>query len=60
MRLADKGNEETIERRQYLFVEGQLSRGWRRAFDRIRVAAVFVPIPKGCWVHKKPKLPLCS
>jgi hypothetical protein len=35
MRLADIGDVKTIERRQYLFVEGQLSRVWRGAFDQL-------------------------
>jgi hypothetical protein len=51
---ADREIEKTIERRQYLFGKGQLSRVRRRVFDRLRVAAVFEFMPKGCLVHKKP------
>ncbi|KAB8068884.1 hypothetical protein BDV29DRAFT_183776 [Aspergillus leporis] len=40
-RLADRGNKETIER--------------QRSID-FRVAVVFMSIPKGCWVHKSPKI----
>jgi hypothetical protein len=56
MRLADRWNEETIERRQYLFVEGQLSRVWRRAFDRLPVRRGIRVYPQGMLGSEGPKI----
>jgi hypothetical protein len=56
MRLADRGNEETIESVSICsWRVGSLVFGAERSID-FWVAAMFMSIPKGCWVHKNPKI----